>query len=147
MHGEDDGLPGVARVAAHQLDDPACVADGAVGQQEEQPGVAALQGLPQGPVERGQEVGPAHVRPHPLDVLTSQGQRVLAGAMRAARDRQVHYTMDTMFFFSSFELIETRAVHMCDTQTLFHSVMFWGKTFELWVLNTRVVRFVALQKS
>jgi len=78
VRGGHEHLPDVSRVAAHQLDDAARVADRAVRQQEEQPRVAGAQGLPQRPVERRQQVGAAHVRPHPADVVARLGQRVLA---------------------------------------------------------------------
>lgn len=70
-------LPNVARVAAHHLDDPARVADGAVRQQEEQPGVSADHGLLQDPGERGEDVGTPHVCSHLPDVLTGLGHSLL----------------------------------------------------------------------
>ena len=62
---------------AHQLDDFARVADGPVGEQEEQAGVSAGHRLPQDPAERCQDVGPPHVGSDLPDVLTGQGQGLL----------------------------------------------------------------------
>ncbi len=59
-------------MAADQLDDFARVADGPVGEQEEQAGVSAEHWLPQDPVERCQDVGPPHVSSDFLYILTSQ---------------------------------------------------------------------------
>lgn len=70
-------LPDVARVSADQLDDFAGVADGAVGEQEEQAGVAPDYRLPQDPAEGIQDVGPAHVGSDLPDILARQGQSLL----------------------------------------------------------------------
>lgn len=70
-------VPGMACMAADEVNDPACVADSPVGEQEEQPWVAPVHGLPQDPAERRQEVGATHVSPDLPDMLTSHGQVVL----------------------------------------------------------------------
>ena len=70
-------LPGEAGVAAQQLDDPPCVADSPVSEQEEQAGVTREQRLPQDPGERRQDVGPAHVGSDLLDVFARCGKRLL----------------------------------------------------------------------
>lgn len=70
-------LPDVARMAADQFDNFACVADGSVCEQEEQAGVSTEHRLPQDPVERRQDVGPPHVGSDLPDILTSQGQSLL----------------------------------------------------------------------
>lgn len=71
------GVPGMACVAADQVDDPARVADGSIGEEEEQPWVAPVHGLSQDPAKRRPEVGAAHVSPDLPDVLTSHSQVVL----------------------------------------------------------------------
>lgn len=70
-------LPNVARMAAHHLDDPARVTDGAVRQQEEQPGVSTDRGLPQDPGDGGEDVGPPHVGSHLPDVVARRGHGLL----------------------------------------------------------------------
>lgn len=45
-------VPGEACMAADQVDDPARVADRPVGEEEQQPWVALVHGLPQDPAER-----------------------------------------------------------------------------------------------
>lgn len=65
-------------MAAHQLDNLARVADGPVGEQEEQAGVSGDHRLPQDPAERLQDVGAPHVSFDPLNILTSQSQGVLS---------------------------------------------------------------------
>lgn len=64
-------------MAADQLDNSACVADGPVGEQEEQAGVSAEHRLPQDPAKWGQDVGPPHVGSDLPNILTSQGQGFL----------------------------------------------------------------------
>ena len=64
-------------MAADQLDNFARVADGPVGEQEEQPGVSAEHRLPQDPVERIQDVGASHVSSDLSNILTSQSQGIL----------------------------------------------------------------------
>lgn len=70
-------LPDVTGVTANQLDNFACVADAAVGEQEEQARVSAEQGLPHDPAERLQDVGPSHVCSDFPNILTSQSQGLL----------------------------------------------------------------------
>ncbi len=65
-------------MAADHLDNFARVADGPIGEQEEQAGVTAEHGLSQDPLERCQDVGPPHVGSDLLHILTSQGQSVLS---------------------------------------------------------------------
>lgn len=64
-------------MAADQLDNFARVADGPVGEQEEQARVSAEHRLPQDPVERIQDVGASHVGSDLSNILTSQSQGVL----------------------------------------------------------------------
>lgn len=64
-------------MAADQLNNFACVADGAVREQEEQPGVATDHRLPQDPGERCQDVSSPHVRSDSPDVIASLGQGLL----------------------------------------------------------------------
>lgn len=65
-------------MAADQLDNLACVADGPVGEQEEQAWVSVEHRLPQDPVEWCQDVGPPHVGSDLPNILTSQGQGFLS---------------------------------------------------------------------
>ena len=141
-------LPGVARVAAHQLDDLARVADRSVGQQEEQPGVSALHGLPQGPVERSQQVGPAHVCPHPPDVLAGVCQRVLAGAIADQPEtNKKSYTTGCDVFHRGGDRERERERDAHTTTNPFHSVTLWGETFVTVDTDTWVARFFPLWLS
>lgn len=65
-------------MATDQLNNFARVADSAVGEQEEQPGVATDHRLPKDPSERCQDVGSPHVRSDSPDVITSLGQGLLS---------------------------------------------------------------------
>lgn len=64
-------------MAADQFHNFARVADGPVGEQEEQAGVSADHRLPQDPVEWFQDVGPPHVSSELPNVLASQGEGFL----------------------------------------------------------------------
>lgn len=66
-------LPGVAGMAADQLDDLPCVVDGPVCEQEEHARMTCVHRLSQDPFERCQDVGAAHVSSDLPDVLTSHG--------------------------------------------------------------------------
>lgn len=70
-------MPDVACMAAYQLNNFACVADGPICEQKEQAGVSTEHRLPQDPGERCQDVGPPHVSSDLPDVLTSEGQSLL----------------------------------------------------------------------
>lgn len=85
MTGES--RPDVARVSADQLDNFARVADGAVGEQEQQARVSAGHGLPQDPVERRQDVGAPHVGSDLPDILAGHSQRLL-GSWRCRGEEQ-----------------------------------------------------------
>lgn len=87
-------LPDVACVSADQLDDFAGVANGAVGEQEEQARVSPDHRLPQDPAQRIQDVGPAHVSSDLPDVLARQGQSFLSSEEES--------------FYSFYFFLETR---------------------------------------
>lgn len=67
----------------HQLQNLPCVAHSPIREQEEEPWVTLVHWLPEDPLERGEDVGAAHVSPYSLDAVTCHGQVLLQGRTMA----------------------------------------------------------------
>ena len=112
--------PAVASVSADQLDHFARVADGPVGEQEQQAGVSAARRLSQDPGERRQDVGAPHVGSDLPDVLARQGHGLL-GLSRRGGEHEKKINRATK--------IENATLHVGALRLLIRFLKLWKAAF------------------